>query len=165
MTRIFFTSDVHGSDPCFMKFVNSAEFYKADVLILGGDITGKMIVPIVEQTDGTCFTEYLGIPRTLKSPKERDELEKKIRSNGYYAYRTNPSEVEELEASKEKLDQLFSKVMMEDVKRWITVAETRLKDSNVKCYVSPGNDDRFDIRSHTEIIIRNYLPRGPSCVD
>jgi Icc-related predicted phosphoesterase len=48
-TRVFFTSDVHGSEVCFMKFLDAAKFYKADVLILGGDITGKMIVPTVEQ--------------------------------------------------------------------------------------------------------------------
>jgi Icc-related predicted phosphoesterase len=52
-TRIFFTSDVHGSDVCFLKFVNAAKFYQANILILGGDMTGKMIVPIVEQGDGS----------------------------------------------------------------------------------------------------------------
>jgi Icc-related predicted phosphoesterase len=59
LTRIFFTSDVHGSDVCFMKFINAAKVYQVDVLILGGDVTGKMIVPIVRQPDGTYFSEFL----------------------------------------------------------------------------------------------------------
>ncbi len=145
MTRIFFTSDVHGSDPCFMKFINAAKFYKADVLILGGDITGKMIVPIVDQPDGTLYTEFLGQGRVIKTTREREELEKNISSSGLYPYRTEPEELEKLQNDKESLDELFSKVMVEGVKRWLSIAEDRLKGTNVKCYISPGNDDRFDI--------------------
>ncbi len=145
MTRIFFTSDVHGSETCFMKFLNAAKFYRADALILGGDITGKMIVPIVEQTDGTFVAQFLGNQEIMETRKESEELEKKIRSSGFYPYRTIPSEVEKLENSKGLLDELFSKVMVESVKRWVSIAEEQLKGTNVKCYISPGNDDRFDI--------------------
>jgi Icc-related predicted phosphoesterase len=145
LTRIYFTSDVHGSEVCFMKFVNAAKTYRANVLILGGDITGKMIVPIVEQPDGTFAATYLGTTRIMKTSEERDALEKTIRHSGYYSYRTIPSEVEKLQGDKKSVDQLFSEKMAEGVKRWVSIAEERLKGSNVKCYVSPGNDDRFNI--------------------
>ena len=69
-TRIFFTSDVHGSEVCFLKFLNAAKFYQADVLILGGDITGKMIVPIVHQPDGTAVADFLGTQQLMKTPNE-----------------------------------------------------------------------------------------------
>lgn len=128
-----------------MKFLNAAKFYRADALILGGDITGKMIVPIVEQTDGTFVAQFLGNQEIMETRKESEELEKKIRSSGFYPYRTIPSEVEKLENSKGLLDELFSKVMVESVKRWVSIAEEQLKGTNVKCYISPGNDDRFDI--------------------
>ena len=59
-TRIFFCTDVHGSTVCFKKFVNAARFYDADVLILGGDVTGKMVVPIAHQPDGTYLTSFAG---------------------------------------------------------------------------------------------------------
>jgi Icc-related predicted phosphoesterase len=145
LTRIFFTSDVHGSETCFMKFLNAAKFYRADTLVLGGDITGKIIVPIVEQGDGTYVAQFLGIQEVMKSKEESEGLEKKIRSSGFYPYRTTPSEVEKLENQKESLDELFSKIMVESVKRWVSIAEDRLRGTNVKCYISPGNDDRFDI--------------------
>ncbi len=112
---------------------------------MGGDITGKMIVPIVDQPNGTFYTEFLGGKRFLKTREEREVLEKAIRSSGYYPYRTTPSEVEKLQDDKASLDELFSKVMVESVKRWISVAEERLKGTKIKCYISPGNDDRFDI--------------------
>jgi Icc-related predicted phosphoesterase len=144
-TRIFFTSDVHGSEVCFMKFLNSAKFYQADVLILGGDITGKMIVPIVHQPDGTAVADFLGTQQLMKTPNEVQAIEKNIRNSGYYPYSSTPEEVEKLQADKQLVNELFSKVMAQGVKRWVGIAEERLKDSKAKCFISPGNDDRFDI--------------------
>ena len=144
-TRVFFTSDVHGSEVCFLKFLNAAKFYQAQVLILGGDITGKMIVPIVRQPDGTFTSEFLGTPQTLRTTDERESLEKNIRNSGYYPYTTNPEEAQALSNDKKLLDELFSRVMVEGIKRWVHIAEERLKGTNVKCYISPGNDDRLDI--------------------
>jgi len=155
-TRIFFTSDVHGSDVCFLKFLNAAKFYEANVLILGGDITGKMIVPLVEQGDGSAVGDFLGIREVVKTPEERQALEKRIRNSGYYPYSTSSDEFEKLQADKSLVDKLFSKVMAAGVKRWVDIADQRLKGTKVKCYISPGNDDRFDIddalRASTGII-------------
>jgi len=145
LTRIFFTSDVHGSEVCFMKFLNAAKFYQAQILILGGDVTGKMIVPIVQQSDGTYSAEFLGNNQTLKTKEEREALEKNIRNSGFYPYLTDPAEMEKLTADKKEQDALFSRVMAAGVKRWVGIAEERLRGSNIKCYISPGNDDRFDI--------------------
>ncbi|MCL6544390.1 MAG: nickel-dependent hydrogenase large subunit, partial [Bryobacteraceae bacterium] len=53
MKRIFFSTDIHGSDVCFRKFLSCAKHLQADALILGGDLTGKMVVPIVyDETSG-----------------------------------------------------------------------------------------------------------------
>jgi Icc-related predicted phosphoesterase len=157
-TRIFFTSDVHGSDVCFMKFLNSAKFYQANVLVLGGDITGKMIVPIVEQGDGTYAAEFLGSQQVLKTPEEKAALEKNIRNSGYYPYPCTPGEVEKLQADKKLVDDLFSKVMADGIKRWVGIAEERLKGTNVKCYISPGNDDRFNIDDVLKSSSANVYP-------
>jgi len=144
-TRVFFTSDVHGSEVCFIKFLNAAKFYKANVLILGGDITGKMIVPIVEQTNGSRTADFLGSQQLVGSKEELGVLEKNIRNSGYYPYLTTQSEFEKLQSDKKLVDELFSKVMTDSVKRWVGIAEERFKGTDVKCYISPGNDDRFDI--------------------
>jgi len=144
-TRIFFTSDVHGSNVTFLKFLNAAKFYQASILILGGDITGKLIIPIVEQSDGTYTAEYLGNDHVMKTSQEREALEKNIRNTGYYPYLTTAPEMEKLQDDKKLVDELFSKVMTEEVRRWVSIAEERFKGSKVKCYISPGNDDRFPI--------------------
>src|SRR5947209_17965624 len=57
---IFFATDVHGSNVCFKKFIGAAKFYGAAVLILGGDVTGEMVVPIARQADGRHLTSFAG---------------------------------------------------------------------------------------------------------
>ena len=41
-TEIFFATDIHGSEVCWRKFLNAAAFYKVDLVVLGGDVTGKV---------------------------------------------------------------------------------------------------------------------------
>ncbi|MFQ6115922.1 MAG: metallophosphoesterase, partial [bacterium] len=127
------------------KFLNAGKFYNVDVLIMGGDITGKMIVPLIEQPDSTFKAYYLSREWVVKRGEELEELEKSIRYTGYYPYRTDPKEMEELSADKEKVDRLFSQLMVEAIKRWVEMAEEKLRDTEIKMFVTPGNDDRFDI--------------------
>ncbi len=47
--KLFFATDVHGSEICWKKFIAGAKFYEVDTLILGGDMTGKAVIPIIDQ--------------------------------------------------------------------------------------------------------------------
>lgn len=145
MTVLFFTTDVHGSERCFRKFVNAAAFYGADVLILGGDVTGKMVIPVVEEAPNRWTAEFAGGVQTLNTVQERDEMIKTIRFSGYYPYLSTPSEVEELNEDPKKVDALFTRLMGETMERWAALAEERLKPQGVKIFITPGNDDRFVI--------------------
>lgn len=147
-TRLFFVTDVHGSEKCFRKFVNAAKFYEAQVLVLGGDITGKMVIPIVEQGNGTYNCRFLGNELQIKSKEELDATVKNIRDAGFYPHMSNPKEVQELQADKAKLDALFEKLMVESIDQWVKLAHERLSGTRVKCYISPGNDDILAIDSH-----------------
>jgi Icc-related predicted phosphoesterase len=143
--NIFFTTDIHGSERCFMKFVNAGKFYGVDVLIMGGDITGKVIVPIIHKTNGnyTCF--YMGSDRELKTESEIQELEKNIRQNGYYPYRTTPEEVSELESDEAKRDALFREIQLSSFRRWLDIAAERLEGTGIRCFITPGNDDLLEL--------------------
>jgi Icc-related predicted phosphoesterase len=144
-TRVFFATDVHGSEKVFMKFVNSGKFYGVDALILGGDLTGKMIVPIVLQEDGSHVANFMGTETVVRGEQELHQLEKNIRFTGHYSYRTSPDEKAELDAKDEKIQALFSDLMTQSVRSWVKVAEERLTGSRIKCYIMPGNDDRFEV--------------------
>lgn len=142
-TRIFYATDTHGSEKCFTKFINAGAFYKADVLIIGGDITGKYFIPIIEQPDGTFTSSFLGKDYKLKAGKDLEELEQRIRSVGNYAFRTNPAEVEDLRANPAKSDSVFEILITESLRRLLAFAEQKLRGTKIKCFVSPGNDDSF----------------------
>jgi Icc-related predicted phosphoesterase len=145
LTTIFFATDVHGSDICWKKFINAGKFYKADILILGGDLTGKAIVPIVYQGNSTHKVVLLQQTSLLHSEAEVEEMAVRIRSRGYYPYRTTPDEVAEINADSHRLDQLFISEVLKRAQQWLEYADEKLKDSGIPCYLSPGNDDMLEL--------------------
>ncbi|MCS7256873.1 MAG: metallophosphoesterase [Thermomicrobium sp.] len=141
---LYYTSDIHGSERCFLKFLNAAKFYNVNTLILGGDLTGKVLVPIVE-VDGHWEMTFLGRHEVLRTLEEVAEAEKRIRFNGFYPYRCTPDELARMEADRAYADRVFRQVMRASVERWVRLAEERLRGTGVRCFVMPGNDDEFEI--------------------
>ena len=142
---MYFITDVHGSTRCFRKFLNAAKFYSANILILGGDITGKVMVPIIEQPDGGFACKYQGEDMRLKSREEVDRLATKAADHGSYCRVMTKSEFEELSSDPSKVTALFSQLMVERVGEWVKLAEQRMVNTGVRCFISPGNDDIFEI--------------------
>lgn len=139
--RIYFTTDIHGSEVCFKKFLNASTFYKADILILGGDITGKAIVPIIEKADGVFHCKFLGESIVVDKGRTLEELAHRVKSIGFYPYITSSSEAEELFNNKQKMDKLFEELTVQALRKWLDIAEERLRGTKIRCFVSPGNDD------------------------
>lgn len=145
-TTIFFATDIHGSERCFIKFINAAKFYRANVLILGGDITGKAMVPIVRQSNGTGYrATFLGQTHLLESEEATVAFERQVRHAGAYPFRTTPEEVAAMETDRTLVDRLFTRLMVESVQRWCDIAEGRLRGSGVRCFIDAGNDDEPEI--------------------
>ncbi|MBS7658998.1 metallophosphoesterase [Candidatus Bathyarchaeota archaeon] len=144
-TRIFYATDLHGSEKCFMKLLRAGEVYKPNVIIVGGDITGKMIIPIIKQSDGYYKVNYLGVDKILKNEEEIKRIEQLIKDGGNYPYLTNEKEIEELTINKGLVESLFLKLMVERVENWLKVAEEKLKNKNIKLFITPGNDDSLEI--------------------
>ena len=145
MTRLFFATDIHGSDVCWKKFLNAGKFYKADVLILGGDMTGKALVPIVSLSNGRYRATLLEQEFILESRQAVAEMEQSVKSRGYYPFHIDEAGLAELLADERKVDALFQQQMLETIERWMALAEERLKDSGLRCFVCPGNDDMFEV--------------------
>jgi uncharacterized protein len=142
--RLYYAGDVHGSEKCWRKFLGAARFYEADTLIMGGDITGKLMVPIVARDDGRHEATVLGRLETV-TDDGLEELEKRVRFNGFYPYRCDRAEYERLSSDREYRDTVFTDLMVAEVARWIALAEERLAGTGIRCYVMPGNDDEFAI--------------------
>jgi hypothetical protein len=143
--KIFFATDIHGSETCWRKFLNSAPHYGADVVILGGDITGKALVPIIHDGGEAWHGTLQEQRHNLSGEAEVADFEANVMRRGYYPFRVEPDELAELERDEQRLDALFHEKMMETVERWLAMADERLTPKGIRCYVSPGNDDQLDI--------------------
>jgi hypothetical protein len=145
MTTIFFATDVHGSDICWKKFINAGKFYEADVLILGGDMTGKAIVPIIDQGGGRYRAVLLEQEFLLDTEVETEEMVKRIKSRGYYPYRLAQDELAELNQSPDKVHDLFLQEALKTAEQWMAYAAEKLSGTGMRVYAAPGNDDQFEL--------------------
>ena len=144
--RIFYASDVHASNRCFKKFLNARRFYECDAIVLGGDITGKAIVPFVEVSTGEVRVAFLGNEQVLTNEEEIRSVEQRVGDTGYYPHRCSSDEAEELSADSTLLHELFIRKIVERVEEWMALADERLGgDGGVPCYINAGNDDPPEI--------------------
>jgi uncharacterized protein len=141
--KIFFASDIHGSELCWRKFLNAAAFYKADVLVLGGDVTGKVMVPVVVRT-GYHEVSHEGQLYRVETGEELAEIERDIRKRGWYPVRVTPDELAEL-SSEDAVDRRFTTEMLSTLDRWLDMADGKLRGGTVPCIVNGGNDDLLAI--------------------
>ena len=144
-TRILFVTDLHGSTRAFRKFLNALPIYKADVGIIGGDLTGKVLIPITKQTDGSSLAEFNGLKYNITSDASMKEVIQTIEASGYYPFQTTADEVEELSSDPSVFDEMFKNLRCKRLEEWTETARTRLRDSQTKVYITGGNDDSFDI--------------------
>jgi uncharacterized protein len=141
--RIYYTGDIHGSEICFRKLLKVQDFYSVDAVIVGGDITGKALLPVVEQPDGSFVARIHG--QEQRTPREGlDKLEDGIRFNGFYPYRCSPAEHARLDEDETFRKREFTRMMVEQVERWCSLAADRRSDS-LPVFIMPGNDDEFAI--------------------
>lgn len=145
MTKLFFATDIHGSDICWTKFLNAGKFYEADLLILGGDMTGKAVVPVVQQGGDRYRTVLLEQEFITTSEDELKDVIKRVRSRGYYPYITTPDEITELEKTPERVSQIFKEQVLKVVQQWMDLADKKLDGTSLKVYCSPGNDDMDEV--------------------
>jgi Icc-related predicted phosphoesterase len=143
MPRIFFATDLHGSETCWRKFLNAAKFYDCDTLICGGDMTGKAIIPLVEE-DGH-FSYSLAGDHQVVSAAQVGDIEAQIRRKGYYPLQVSPQRLAELDNDSTVRADTFRDVMLQGVQRWLDLAEEKLSGAGVRVFVCPGNDDEFEV--------------------
>jgi uncharacterized protein len=144
-TRVYFATDIHGSETCWRKFLNSGKHYEANVMVLGGDMTGKALVPIVQEGPNRWHATLLENRREFESEDEVKEFEESVMRRGYYPFRTDPDQMSELKNSGELRNELFHKEMLGTVERWMRMADEKLDGTGIDCFVSPGNDDQFEV--------------------
>jgi Icc-related predicted phosphoesterase len=143
MPKVFFATDLHGSEMCWRKFLNAAKFYETDVLICGGDMTGKAIVPIVKENGQ--FTYTLAGVQQVVGAEQLNEVETHIRRKGYYPLQMSVDRLQELDQNAGTRAEVFQQVMLDGVERWMGMAADKLRGTRIRLFVCPGNDDEMEV--------------------
>ena len=138
---LYFASDIHGSQKCFNKFINSGKFYGADTIVMGGDITGKSILHIEKKNDGTYRSNFMGKENTFHSMDEVADFEKAVKTGGFYPFISTKEEWEHYKNDTPAMDELFFRLMKTSLEEWMDFAERKLAGTGIRCFVMPGNDD------------------------
>ncbi|HET7704253.1 MAG TPA: hypothetical protein VFK35_12710 [Candidatus Limnocylindrales bacterium] len=144
---IFYVADIHGSDLCFRKWLNAAGFYGADILVIGGDLTGKVLLPIYPAggvAEAWTATWKDRVHR-LETRAEVAELIRTARRDGAYGMVTTVDEMAEIRRSIDLERAVFTRLKLEALEGWLALADERLADRRTRAFVMPGNDDPPEI--------------------
>ncbi len=141
MTRLFFATDLHGSEKTFRKFINAGKFYNVNVLVMGGDITGKLLIPIIKEKNGRYRATLQGNLHSMESEAELQQMLERIGMLGFYARVMEEDEFQGMQADRAAVDALFHELAFQRLAAWVDLAETRLKGTGIRCFVTGGNDD------------------------
>src|SRR6266545_4382155 len=146
-TRLFYACDIHGSEPTYRKFLNAAKFYDVDALVFGGDLMGKLLVPIVSDAGGVWRAGLHGQKHVLTTPEELAEFKKRLDTLGFYWFECDSDEYRWYEGHQDRIDQKFDELAKARLAEWVELAEHRLAGTHVRVYLCGGNDDTEKVLS------------------
>lgn len=157
--RILFSSDIHGSTIVYRKFLSSLLKYKVHAGIIGGDLTGKMLVPVIKMEDGSYEAMILGNIKKVRTQKELESILNDIENLGFYYEVVERNGYLEMMNNVMFLDQLFKEKILERMRKWVVMAEDFIKEYKIPIYIMPGNDDIIEI---DEIIEQSEYVKNPN---
>ena len=143
--RIFFVSDLHGSEVCFRKFLNAADAYHPDALVYGGDILGKILVPLFDDGGGAYHWYPTGGKRVGFLAADLPQVERRIADQGRYSITVTPDHWAEMRRDRTKLETITLEHGRTRVRTWLRLIEERLTPKGVPIVMNVGNDDTDDI--------------------
>jgi uncharacterized protein len=138
--KLFFATDVHGSEQCFRKFLNAGAAYAPDVMVLGGDVAGKAVQAVVRVGDDRYRFSFRGREHDLPDGDELRRVERLIADNGYYPWRSAPGELDARMADG-TVDALLLDLMRTRLSAWLALADERLRPQDLPAFWMLGNDD------------------------
>ncbi len=143
--RLLFVSDLHGSDLCFRKMLNAAAAYGVDDLIIGGDICGKFLVPILMDSPTTGHADMWDEKFRFADLSEIEAFERRVAATGAYSTRCDGNRYAELRTDHAKVDAAFTIAVNDRLQAWVDLAEERLRGTGKHLYITAGNDDQWEV--------------------
>jgi Icc-related predicted phosphoesterase len=156
MAKLFFAVDVHGAESVWRKWLKVPEIYGVDAMLLCGDLTGKSLVPVIEQGGGAFRAYYFGRNWDLATEGETADMERRIQDAGAYTLRCTPDEVGDLQENPAKVEEIMISMIKERMQRWVELLLNTVDVNKVDTIVMPGNDDDPEI----DDVIKAFRDRG-----
>jgi Icc-related predicted phosphoesterase len=144
-TRLFFATDLHGSERTFRKFINAGKFYNVHVLVMGGDIQGKLMIPIIKEANGQYRATLQGRVEHLSTEEELKSLMGRLDVLGFYYKVMDEDEFRSVQTNPQAVASLFNELAKQKLINWVNLAEERLNGTGIKCFVTGGNDDEWEV--------------------
>ncbi len=159
--RLFYATDIHGSDLCFRKCLRAMNSSKhADVVIIGGDITGKWLVPIVSIANGAWRSEFAGATHEFRDEADVQRWEVRLAEVGAYGWRCDLDTARQIDASDAFAEELLREARIARLRQWVDLADQKLAGSTKRMIMNAGNDDPFYIDAVLNSGDRLECPEG-----
>lgn len=157
-TRFLFSSDFHGSETVWRKFLNSSRHFDLDALIISGDMTGKFMVPIIEQPEGKYDAWVMGEYQQL-TDEELPGFMHKLRLITYMPKIMDDDEFNRIAGDPNYKEEVFEELEQESIRHWLSLIPERVPPK-CKVIMSPGNDDKFSV----DAVIREEMKHNPQVI-
>jgi len=144
-TKLFYACDIHGSEPTYRKFLNAAKFYEVDALIFGGDLMGKLLIPLVRDAEGSWRARLQGQDHHITSDEQLAMFKRTLQTLGFYWQEMDPEEYGAYVGQQDRIDALFDVLAKERLAEWVVLAEERLAGTPVRVFLCGGNDDTDEV--------------------
>jgi len=154
--KIFFSTDVHGATALWKKWLKIPELYNINVLMLCGDLTGKTLIPIIDQGNGSHVVFYAGQNIILKTQQEIIDMESKLADMGAYSLRCDGEKIQQLKSNHEEVEKIIQEKAQQRLIQWLDLLVKTIDTNKIKVIVMPGNDDDYSI----DPVIQSYEDKG-----
>lgn len=143
LARILFVTDLHASEITFRKVLSAVEIYEASILVIGGDLAGKRVVPVVNGKDG--YTTSVGGEDILVNESGLADLVSKIKNLGQYPIVLGLEDYEVLAKDPDGVHQRFLEASHAQCDDWMSRLAAKFEPKGIPVYVTGGNDDYMSI--------------------
>ena len=106
---------------------------------------GKFLVPIVHEHDSHYRMTLQGTLEHMDGADALQAAKERIETLGFYHITVEEDELHAMQADQAQIDATFHRLARERIERWIALADERLAGTDVKWYVTGGNDDPPDV--------------------
>ena len=130
------------------------------MLIVGGDITGKQVIPIIEDEAGRLTFSLNG--KTLALPSNQlGALKRELGDVGYYPFECNLTDYNRFSTDREFQRSTINNLVADRIREWVRLADERLPSRDeCQVFINPGNDDPYLIDSILDSSHKLVRPEG-----